>query len=116
MAAPAAVAQDPEELPSLAMPPRPSRPLSTRALLKTFLSNSLAACDDALFDELFIERRYLWGRVFLISDPAGIRRVLQDNTDNYLRVSPVRRAFEFSARGGMVCLEGEDWWRHRRVV
>jgi cytochrome P450 len=52
----------------------------------------------------------------VISDPDGIRQVLQDNSDNYLRVSPVRRAFEFSARAGMVCIEGEEWWHHRRVL
>ena len=52
----------------------------------------------------------------MVSDPDGIRRVLQDNSDNYLRVSPVRRAFEFSARAGMVCIEGEEWWHHRRVL
>jgi cytochrome P450 len=102
--------------PQLAMPPRPKRPLSTLGLLRTFPANSLAACDDGLFDDLFVERRYLWGRVFVVSDPDGIRQVLQDNSDNYLRVSPVRRAFEFSARAGMVCIEGEEWWHHRRVL
>jgi cytochrome P450 len=102
--------------PQLAMPPRPERPLSTLGLLRTFPANSLAACDEGLFDELFVARRYLWGRLFVISDPHGIRQVLQDNSDNYLRVSPVRRAFEFSARAGMVCIEGEEWWHHRRVL
>ena len=107
---------EPGPAPRLAMPPRPERPLSTLGLLRTFPANSLAACDEGLFDELFVARRYLWGRLFVISDPDGIRRVLQDNSDNYLRVSPVRRAFEFSARAGMVCIEGEEWWHHRRVL
>lgn len=111
-----APARESEPRPALAMPPRPPRPLSTLALLRTLPSNSLAACDEALFDELFVERRYWWGRLFVVSHPDGIRRVLQDNCDNYLRVSPVRRAFEFSAGAGMVCLEGEDWRRHRRVI
>ena len=98
------------------MPPRPKRPLSTLGLLRTVPSNSLAACDEDLFDELLVERRFIWGRLFVVSDPDGIRRVMQDNAENYVRVSPVRRAFEFSAKGGMVCLEGEDWWRHRRII
>jgi cytochrome P450 len=102
--------------PPLAMPPRPRRPLSSLGLLRTFPANSLAACDDELFDELLVERRYMWGRLFVVSDPDGIRQVLQDNSDNYLRVSPVRRAFEFSASAGMVCIEGEKWWHHRRVL
>lgn len=102
--------------PALAMPPRPARPLSTWGLLRTFPSNSLAACDDELFEELFVERRFFWGRVFVVSDPDGMRHVLQDNTDNYERIAAIRRIFAFSSRGGMVCLEGEPWWRHRRIV
>ncbi len=116
MAAPAAVTREAEPAPLLAMPPRPERPLSTFGLLRTVPANSLAACDEELFDELFVERRFLWGRVFVVSEADGIRRILQDNTDNYLRISPIRRIFEFSAQGGMVCLEGADWWRHRRII
>ena len=102
--------------PPLAMPPRPLRPLSSLGLLRTFTTNSLAACDDELFEELFVERRFFWGRVFVVSDPDGMRRVLQDNTDSYHRIAAIRRIFEFSSKGGMVSLEGEEWWRHRRIV
>jgi cytochrome P450 len=102
--------------PPLATPPRPERPLSTLGLIRTFPTNSLAACDEELFEELFVERRFFWGRVFVVSDPDGMRRVLQDNTDNYLRLAAFRRIFEFSSGGGMVCLEGEPWWRHRRII
>jgi cytochrome P450 len=105
-----------EPAPLPALPPRPALQLSTLGLLKTVPANSLAACDEALFDELFVERSFLWGRLYVVSDPDGIRRVLQDNADNYQRVSPVRRAFEFGSRSGMVCLEGEEWHRHRRVI
>jgi cytochrome P450 len=102
--------------PPLATPPRPARALTSLGLLRTFTTNSLAACDAELFEELFVERRYFWGRVFVVSDPDGMRRVLQDNTDNYHRIAAFRRIFAFSSGGGMVCLEGEDWWRHRRIV
>jgi hypothetical protein len=76
------------------VPPRPARPLSSLGLLRTFTTNSLAACDAELFEELFVERRYFWGRVFVVSDPHGMRRVLQDNTDNYQRIaaSSIRRS------------------------
>ena len=45
-------------VPRLAMPPRPERPLSTLGLLRTFPANSLAACDEGLFDELFVARHF----------------------------------------------------------
>ena len=98
------------------MPPRPRRPLSTWRLLRTFPDNSLAACDEELFEELFVERRFFWGRLFIISDPEGIRHILQSNVDNYVRIPPVRRAFTFTTGGGMNHLEGEEWWRHRRTI
>jgi len=102
--------------PALAMPPRPRRPLSTWQLLRTFPDNAVAACDEELFEELFVERRFVWGRLFVISDPDGIHRILQANIDNYIRIPPVRRAFTFTSGGGMNHLEGEQWWRHRRTI
>ena len=112
----AAGARDAGPTPSLAMPPRPPRRLSSWGLLRTFPANSLAACDEQLFDDLFVERRYLWGRLFVVSDPDGLRRVLQDNHENYQRIAAFRRIFEFSSGGGMGCLEGERWSHHRRIV
>src|SRR5712691_305389 len=91
----------------LAMPPRPARPLSTLQILRIGFSNTLAACDEELFDELFVERRFVWGRLFVISDPDGIKRVLQDNVDNYPRIDPIRRVFAFGSGSGMLCAEGE---------
>ncbi|HVC53561.1 MAG TPA: cytochrome P450 [Stellaceae bacterium] len=102
--------------PALAAPPRPARPLSTWQLLRVGLSNTLAACDEELFDELFVERRFFWGRLFVVNDPDGIKRVLQDNVDNYPRINAIRRVFEFGSGTGMLCAEGEIWRRHRRAL
>ena len=98
------------------MPPRPARPLSTRELLRVLPQDSLAACDAALFDEPVAERRLLGRRLFIVSDPDGIRRVMQDNVDNYPRIAPIRRLFHFSAGSGLVAAEGEPWRRHRRLL
>jgi cytochrome P450 len=108
-----------EELPRqtlLPTPSRPARPLSSLQLFRAVQSNSLSAWDAELFDELFVERRFIWGRFFVISDPDGIRRVLQDNYDNYPRLGAIRRIFEFGSGTGMLCAEGETWRRHRRLI
>ena len=105
-----------QEQPALALPPRPRRPLSTWQLFRTFPDNAVAACDDELFEELLVERRFFWGRLFLVSDPDAIHRILVENVDNYIRIPPVRRAFTFTSGGGMNHLEGEEWWRHRRTI
>jgi cytochrome P450 len=102
--------------PMLAVPNRPRRALSSWGLARVGLRNTLAACDEELFEELFVERRYFWGRFFVISDPDGIKRVLQDNVDNYPRVDAIRRVFEFGTGTGMLSAEGEVWRHHRRAL
>lgn len=98
------------------MPPRPARPLSTWKLLRVGLTNTLAACDEELFDEPIVERRFLGRRAFVISEPDGVRRVLQDNHDNYPRLEQSRRVFRFGGGTGMLCAEGDLWRRHRRLI
>ena len=99
-----------------AMPQRPLRPLPLWRLLRVAQRNSLAACDAELFDKLFVERRFFGRRFFVISDPDGIRRVLQDNYDNYPRLTWLRRVFEFASGSGMLHAEGAPWRRHRRLI
>jgi cytochrome P450 len=99
-----------------AMPPRPPRPLSPLEFLRVAQRNSLAACDDELFDELIVERRFFGRSLFVVSDPDGIRRVMQDNLDNYPRLAWIRRVFEFASGSGMLHAEGEAWRRHRRLI
>jgi len=111
-----AVDTQPPLPPLPAMPPRPSRRLPALQLLRVAQRNSLAACDEELFDELFVERRVLGQRFFVISDPDGIRRVMQDNPDNYPRLTWIRRIFEFASGSGMLHAEGEPWRRHRRLI
>src|SRR5260370_4112965 len=110
------IAEDVESAPALAMQPRRARPLSTLQMMRVGFSNTLAACDEELFNELLVERRYVWGRLFVVSDPDGIKRVLQDNVDNYPRIDPIRRVFAFGSGSGMLCAEGEVWRRHRRML
>jgi cytochrome P450 len=98
------------------MPPRPARALPLLKFLTTASANSLAACDEELFDALFVPRRYLSQRVFFVSDPDGIKRVFLDNVANYPRVARIRRLFEAELGTGSLASEGETWWRHRRVA
>jgi cytochrome P450 len=106
---PPAIAPDGAAYP--AMPRRPQRPLSTPQLLRVALSSTLAAFDEELFDKPIVERRFVWGRFFMISDPDGVRRVMQDNVDNYPRIDVLHRVFAFTAGTGMLAAEGEVWRR-----
>jgi cytochrome P450 len=109
------VLSDIDSAPLPAMPPRPARRLSTIGLLRAASTNSLAACDEELFEKLAVPRRYLGFPVFFISDPAGIKRVMLDNFDNYPRLASFRRLLENGLGTGSLASEGETWWRHRRL-
>jgi len=102
--------------PDLAMPPRPKRPLSNLKLIRVARRNSLAACDEQLFDELIVERRFLWFRSIIISDPEGIRRVMLDNLDNYPRLPQMARVLGPGLGEGLLTAGGETWRRHRRLM
>jgi cytochrome P450 len=105
-----------DALPLPAMPVRPKRPLSVWQILKTRGVDSLELCDEALFDELFVERRALWLRVFVVSDPQAIRHVLIDNFANYRRHFLMRQPIAPGLGSGMLINDGAIWRRHRRLV
>ena len=105
-----------QDAPSPVMPARPNRPLPWWQLLRIGLRNTLEACDEELFDELIVERRFLWYRTFIVSDPEGIRRVMQDNHENYIRLSQNRRIFHFETGSGLLSADHETWQRHRRML
>lgn len=102
--------------PPLARPERPVAPLSTWRLLKTLRQNSLAIFDEELFETPVVIRRYGLATACFVNDPAGLKRVLQDNWENYPRLRTLQRIFEAEVGTGTLASEGEVWARHRRVA
>ena len=105
-----------DEAPLPVMPPRPKRPLSLWQIAKTRGVNSLLLCDEELFDELFAERRLLGHRIFVVSAPEGVRRILVDNFANYRRHVLMRRPIAPGLGSGMLINDGAIWQRHRRLL
>jgi cytochrome P450 len=54
--------------------------------------------------------------VFLVSDPAGVKRVLQDNADNYGRNTRSVAALRETLGEGLLTTTGPSWWRNRRLA
>lgn len=102
--------------PDPATPERPAAPLSTWALLKAIPKNSLGVLDEELYERLMVTRRYGCVTACFVSDPAGVKRVLVDNFENYPRVPTIRRLFEAEIGTGTLATEGEVWRRHRRIA
>jgi len=54
--------------------------------------------------------------VFLVSDPAGIKYVLQDNADNYGRETRSVEVLRETLGNGLLTTTGPSWWRNRRLA
>ena len=54
--------------------------------------------------------------MFLVSDPAGIKRVLQDNADNYGRETRSVEVLRETLGNGLLTTTGPSWWRNRRLA
>jgi cytochrome P450 len=56
------------------------------------------------------------GAVLLVNDPAGARRVLQDNPRNYLKHTVQYTALAAVTGQGLLVADGDVWRDHRRIV
>jgi cytochrome P450 len=54
--------------------------------------------------------------VFLVSDPAGVKHVLQDNADNYGRKTRAVQELRKTLGNGLLTTTGPAWWRNRRLA
>jgi cytochrome P450 len=64
-----------------------------------------------------VARFVIRGRsVFLVTDPADVKRVLQDNADNYGRDTRSVDALRETLGNGLLTTTGPSWWRNRRLA
>ena len=100
-------------------PPAPvprAKPLGLLALLRVLAKNPLEAWTQAHFEQPIVMGGLSIGRVALISDPAAIRRVLMDNTQNYHKDWLTRRVLSAGLNNGLLTAEGQQWKTQRRVL
>ena len=55
-------------------------------------------------------------RAYLVSDPAGLRRVLVDKVASYPKTPLENRFFRALLGDGLLSAEGDNWKRHRRIM
>jgi cytochrome P450 len=97
--------------------PEPSdRPLGRLEVLVRLRSNPLTLWTKRHFREPVVAGPGLLGYGVVVSDPAGIRRVLVENVANY-RKDDLQRAVLAPGLGqGLLTVEGEAWKRARRTL
>jgi len=68
------------------------------------------------YNDLVLSGRGLFGPWVILSDPAGVRRVLVENAANYPKTDFDLRFFSALFGGGLLGSGGEVWRRHRRIM
>ncbi len=58
----------------------------------------------------------LFGKAWLICDPAALRHVLIDNVANYPKTAMERKFFQALFGEGLLSSEGETWRTHRKIM
>lgn len=102
--------------PAPAAPRPPERFPGLIELVRTVRDSSIATYPRSAYEVDFIDRSFLWARVYIINDPEGVKRVLLDNAANYTKTRLARRLLEPGLGHGLLTSEGETWRRHRRVM
>ncbi len=103
-------------VPTLAVPPVPTEPLSLWQYVRTLRDNSLATYRAEAYSAPIIPSRLFWRRAFFINEPQAIRHVLLDNAVNYHKTEITRRLLEPGLGRGLLTSEDETWRAHRRIM
>jgi cytochrome P450 len=97
-------------------PKAPVKPLSFFAALRAMKDNPLATVPLTAYEQPIWEAKSVFGKQLLVSDPAGIKRVLLDNVANYPKTALDVRILSTAFGDGLLSSEGDKWRAHRRVM
>jgi cytochrome P450 len=70
---------------------------------------------EALEDDVVVHR-FLGDRQFISNRPGAIRRVIVENSGNYIRTAPTVRVLSPLFGRGLFLSTGEEWKYQRRTV
>jgi len=96
--------------------PPPAKPLSFLKSLRASKGNSFETVPLAAYEQPIYERKSVFGRMLMISDPEGVRRVLVDNVANYPKNEMSDRFFSAMFGEGLLSTDGAKWRTHRKVM
>jgi cytochrome P450 len=93
-----------------------ARDLSTLQVLMELSKNPVAAFGARAYRERYIYSRTWVQDFLLVNDPDGIRQVLLDNAENYVKSIQFQRLTRPALGNGLVNAEGASWRFQRRTT
>jgi cytochrome P450 len=102
--------------PELAGPKAPAKPLSFFVALRAMQDNPLATIPMAAYEQPIWHAKNMFEDQLVVSDPAGIKRVLLDNVANYPKGVLEGRFLSAAFGDGLLTSDGDKWRAHRRVM
>jgi cytochrome P450 len=94
-------------------PVPPAAPLSFLRYIHTVRTNAIAAFHADLYQQWIVETKLWKLHTFIVNDPAGIRHVLVDNADNYVKGTIEQR---ISLSSASVFNTTEEWRERRHTM
>ena len=102
--------------PLAGMAPPPAKALSFFAQMRAVNGNAYETLPQAVYEQPIYQPRSMFGRMLVVSDPDGVRRVLLDNVANYPKSDMEDRFFSAMFGQGLLSAEPATWRTHRRVM
>ena len=93
--------------PELAGPKAPAKRLSFFAALRSMNDNPLATIPVIAYEQPIWEAKSMFGNQLLVSDPAGIKRILLDNVANYPKLAFDVRILSTAFGDGLLTSDGD---------
>lgn len=95
----------------------PTAPLSIFNLLRTVLRNPMEAWPDAVYREKIVRRDTMGIKTVFLSDPDGVREVLVEKPDEFIRTTTIDRSGLKAIMGeGLLTTDGPRWRWQRRTA
>ncbi|HEV2651618.1 MAG TPA: cytochrome P450 [Rhizomicrobium sp.] len=96
--------------------PPPEKPRSLLSMLFNRHPNEFETIPRVAFEKPVWEWKSIFGHNFVVSDPAGAKRVLLDNVANYPKTEMETDLLGAIVGEGLLVSQGDKWKSHRRLM